>query len=206
MARDSEAGVALAMAIFRYLPTRALAAECERVFGVAPGILGGDGADAEQAPVSRASSRKDAGPSRLTVEVSSAVPVTGVVRRRRCYCCDDDESMSVGNGVQPCAALRLFDSLGSDLEARDVIVESELTDGFDEEATYRGARWFMYRTFVAKQFGYLGKGVRVRIPNCVIAAIRSRYPAPGCVCNTDDIIACKCGGKGASLYRGHRDK
>ena len=113
---------------------------------------------------------------------------------------------AAARGVAPCAALRLYDSLASDLEARDMIVVSELADGFDEEATYRGARWFMYRTFVAHQFGYLGKGVRVRIPDCVVAAIRTRYPAPGCTCDVRDVMACKCSGGDGSLYRGHRDK
>ena len=206
MARDSEAGVALAMAIFRCLPTHALAAECERVFGVAPGILGHDATDVERSPMLHTPSRDGkSGPARLSVAVSSGANVTAIVRKRRCYCCDNDESVAVGNGVAPCAALRLYDSLASDLEARDMIVASELADGFDEEATYRGARWFMYRTFVAHQFGYLGKGVRVRIPDCVVAAIRTRYPAPGCTCDVRDIMACKCGGGAASLYRGHRD-
>ena len=87
---------------------------------------------------------------------------------------------------------------GIELELRDQIVERELADGFDEEITLRGARWYMYRAFVAHKYGYLGRGVRVRIPDCVIASIRSRYRAPGCECNLRDIVTC-------TLYRGHRD-
>ena len=198
MARDPEAGVALALAIFRHLPTAALAAEADRVFGRAPGMVDGRHADAERAPEAVGQPRAREESTTLAVQVRVANAPVAIVRRRRCYCCDDDASLAVGNGQAECAALRLLDSLEADLEARDQIVEQELADGFDEEATHRGARWFMYRTFVARQFGYLGAGVRVRIPDCVIAAIRLRYRAPGCTCDVQAIATC-------NRYRGHRD-
>ena len=43
-----------------------------------------------------------------------------------------------------------------------------------------------------------GPGVRVRIADCVIAAIRSHYRAPCCVCSISEIVSC-------SRYCGHRD-
>ena len=200
MRKDPAAGVRLAMAIFRYLPTRALAEEYERVLGKAPSMLNKSGAHVERSPMQGASAspHASAGPASLGV-----MPVHGAVNAtptdwKRCMLCDPIPGSPRAVG-QTCAALLVFDSrLEDDLVARDAIVEQELADGCDEEPTQRGARWFMYRTYVAYRFGYLGPGVRVRIPNCVIAVIRMRYRAPGCTCNASEILTC-------SKYRGHRD-
>ena len=195
MSRDRAAAVALALAILRHLPTNELAAELTGAFGDVPGVLAGVGSHAEQSThgaSSAGAASATSPPTRLSVAVPSEERLSNVERTQRCYCCDDE----VGDGVQECSALRLLDSLESELELRDQIVECELTDGCDEEITHRGARWYMYRTFVAHKYGYLG--VRVRIPDCVIAAIRSRYRAPGCRCDLKDIVTC-------NLYRGHRD-
>jgi hypothetical protein len=190
MERDSEAGVALAMAIFRYLPTGALAAECERVFGRAPDMLDSTAATMVEQP-----------PLTLTVAVSAGSAATPIVRRRRCFACDndDDEIVTAADRAgSPCSARQLLDSLQHELTARDALVVREIANGADCEATHRGARWFMYRAFVAAKYGYLGRGVRVRIPDCVIAAIRSRYRAPHCACNLQSIVTC-------NRYVGHSD-
>ena len=94
------------------------------------------------------------------------------------------------------------ESLEQELVARDQIVQLELADGFDEEATLRSARWYMYRMYVAHAFGFLGAGVRVRIPDCVVATIRARYRAPGCTC----ALAALGPGTCCNRYRGHKDK
>ena len=46
----------------------------------------------------------------------------------------------------------------------------------------------MYRSFTYLKFGHLGKGNRVKVPNCVVEKIRSMYP------EDDDV------------YMGHYDK
>ena len=197
MSRDPEAGVALALAIFRHLPTAALAAECERVFPSAPPMVDGCGVDAEKMPqVSTPQRQRHGRDDRLAVATSRSSATVSITKLERCFCCDDED----GDGRSPCEALRLLNSMGAELEARDKIVEQELADGFDEEATLRGARWFMYRTWVARKYGYLGAGVRVRIPDCAIVAIRSRYRAPGCTCAMDALVP------GCNRYRGHSDK
>ena len=85
---------------------------------------------------------------------------------------------------------------------RDAIIAQELAsgDGPDLGSLHRAARWFMYRTLVAAKYGYLGAGVRVQIPDCVVAAIRSRYRAPGCDCHISNIGRCVVHG-----YTGYRE-
>ena len=87
-----------------------------------------------------------------------------------------------------------------DMAEQDRLVETALGAGLDEEPNLRAARKHMYRTFVAARFGFLGAGVRVRIPDCVVAAIRSRFRAPGCGCSLDEIATCTTHG-----YTGFRD-
>ena len=97
-----------------------------------------------------------------------------------------------------CTALQLLDGFGGEMEARDAEIEQELADGYDPALTYRQARWFFYRQYVFLAHGYLGKGNRVRIPDCVVAAIRARYPDPQCTCaSTQEFVRC-------DLYTGYR--
>ena len=138
-------------------------------------------------------------PMQFGIQMPMVPVLTNITSQRRCYCCDD----RVGRGDEErCAALQLYDTLLEDLRDRDAIIERELAseDGASLAELHRSARWFMYRTFVAAQFGYLGAGVRVRIPECVVAAIRSRYRAPGCDCAVKDIGACRAHG-----YTGFRE-
>jgi len=95
----------------------------------------------------------------------------------------------------------MLDSLEEELLARDAAIQAELQGGNDDiEALHKQARWHMYRTFVAAQYGFLGKGCRVRIALCVISAIRCRYRAPACDCEPRDIATCQLHG-----YVGHRE-
>jgi hypothetical protein len=195
MRRDPAVGAALALAILRRLPTGALAAEADRVFGRAPPMVDSNGEDAEGGGL-----RDEAlAPERLTVPSTAegaAAATNWYTRRRRCPCCDEYGSAP---GEGPCEAISVLDALGAEFDAREQVVAEELDAGYDLEATKRHARWFMYRTFVAYKYGYLGKGVRVTIPDCVIAEIRDRFRAPGCECSLDTIAACTEHG-----YRGHR--
>ena len=134
-------------------------------------------------------------PRRLGVELdhSSVLPPNSVTRSARCMCCDED----VGDGeVGRCSALGLLATLEEDLQEQDRIINQVIEFDFEVEALHRAARKHMYRTYVAARFGYLGRGVRVRLPDCVVAAIRSRYRIPTCECSLDAIVSCNCGHSG----------
>ena len=90
--------------------------------------------------------------------------------------------------------------MAHELDARDATIREELAEGGDPESLHRSARWHMYRAYVAAAYGHLGQGNRVRISDCVIAAIRCRYRAPGCDCTPRDIATCSRHG-----YTGHKD-
>ena len=171
--RDRELAVALAQEIFRQCRTSELARHCDALLSSAPALD-------EEVESHPAGSNTNGQPTTLTV---GRMGTPGGGRpppwRPHCECCDE----MLGDGdTAKCPALSLLDSLHEDLEERDAIVERELEEGCEDSATLRAARWYMYRLFVARQYGHLGQHVRVRIPDCAVAAIRSRYRAPGCTC------------------------
>jgi len=127
-------------------------------------------------------------PIRIGVDVDTRrAPPLLLTRRMRCLCCDDE----VGTGdVGRCSALQLFATLEDDLAEEDRLMEEDIDAGADLEPRHRAARKRAYRLFVAAHFGYLGSGVRKRIPDCVVAAIRVRYRAPGCDCSIEQIATC----------------
>ena len=212
---DPSAALALTLALVRHVPTAQLSAELDKIFGPRDWSLAPRGEDAADAtdgdgddePEPQAthdgggSSSQGSVPRSLAVSVISprhyslAGPVT---QRRRCICCDED----FGRGdTDLCDALQLLDSLGEDLRERHEILQRELENGGGDPAQLkRDARWYMYRTYVRAKYGYLGRGVRVRISDCVIAAIRHEFRAPGCDCALADLARCTLHG-----YRGHRD-
>ena len=55
-------------------------------------------------------------------------------------------------------------TLGDEMDENDKIIDDELDGGGDPDigGLHRTARYFMYRAFVAAQYGHLGKGNRVR--------------------------------------------
>ena len=174
--------------VFRQVPSDALAIAGDRLFGEqSPDMVRNSSGES---PVERA-------PQQFQVELYRA-PVVGVTERRRCFCCD----VTVGSGdVALCSALQLYDTLRDDMLARDQIIESESeAEDANLACLHKSARWFMYRTFVRAQYGHLGRGVRVRIPDCVLIAIRSRYPSPECDCDVGQLATCTTHG-----YTGHRD-
>ena len=133
-------------------------------------------------------------PRRFQVDLHSRQPLPFhlVTYQGRCLCCDDDVGRGVGG---QCSALQLLATLEDEMAERDRIIDRELDGGDDDwESHHRNARKFMYRAFVAAKYGHLGKGNRVRLPDCVVAAIRARYRAPGCDCAVCDLAACRVHG------------
>ena len=104
-----------------------------------------------------------------------------------------------------CSALQLLTSLSEELATRDAISEAEMGENGSANSEYdglhRAARFFMYRAFVAAKYGYLGHDNRVRIPLCVVTAIRARYRAAGCDCAMCDLASCTAHG-----YVGHKER
>lgn len=76
---------------------------------------------------------------------------------------------------EPCKAITFRDVLEGELLV--------LGDSLDESKK----RNHLYRTFVRAEHGILGCGVRVAIPDCVVALIRTLVPSPD------------------NIYTGHRD-
>ena len=119
-----------------------------------------------------------------------------LARHQTCLCCDP----VVGRGDGLCAALEMLHSLEADLSARDAIIERESAEGIDPAGVHRGARWAIYRLWIAMKYGHLGAGIRVMLPDCVVGAIRSRWSEPLCNCATiPELAACKTHG-----YTGYR--
>ncbi len=198
--------VAFARLVMRKLPTEFLADRCDDLFGEmgADDVLGAGGEAAEERPQPRtaASTRAAHAPRRMQVQILPAqpeVPLASLTRQHRCFCCD--EEVGTGEAVR-CSALQTLASLESELAQRDAIIRAELDAEEDTDLNdlHRAARWFMYRTFVAASYGTLGRGCRVRIPLCVVAAIRCRYRASGCDCGPEAIATCTAHG-----YTGHRE-
>ena len=208
--------VAFAREVMRQLPTMDLAAECDRSYGPM--------SDTSYVSLGPATPRRPSTSMQVALpESRPELSLLTLTYRVRCLCCDDEVGEGVdGRCASPapmrpcsytdtkaasvlrCAALLMLATLDEDIAERDRIIRDELDrdDPPPEDLgdLHRAARWFMYRTFVAAQYGYLGQGVRVRIPLCVVAAIRCRFPAPGCDCVPAAIATCQTHG-----YVGHRD-
>jgi hypothetical protein len=64
----------------------------------------------------------------------------------------------------------------------------------------------MYRRYVYAVYGTLGQGVRIRIPPCVMEAIRHRLREPACNCPTGGPLAnCSMPGFPQHGYTGFKD-
>lgn len=120
---------------------------------------------------------------------------------QRCWNCDPMGQLPSSGS---CDAKALLERLNDDLEllARN-LADHEAEAGVAADAR-KSARYFMYRKWVGEQWGHLGKGARIRIPPCVVEAIRDQFRAPGCTRDT-----CPLGGPlfncTAHNYTGHRD-
>jgi len=114
--------------------------------------------------------------------------------------CDHCEPQIGGEPGERCKGMSIFDTLQDDLEAQDELVKDEQEHGNITSGPLRAARYYMYRKYVFAAHGLLGKRVRIRIPPCVIQAIRFRFPQPGCDCAQGVIHLCTEHG-----YVGHRE-
>ena len=102
-----------------------------------------------------------------------------------------------------CMAKQTLGGLEAEFEEQAQKVEEDEEDGDPHGIARRAARYYMYRKWVAIKFDNipLGKGNRVRIPPCVVEAIRDLFREPGCECALGGpLYACKKHG-----YTGHRD-
>ena len=199
MDRDASGAVRLAREIFRRLPTRDLALECERLYGeISQGLEAVETNPLGRRRVDSSTAVGGAAPRSFAVDFRAGLATRPMHFGDYCRCCDQ----MLGDGTSGCTALLLLHSLRDHLEDRDAIVARELEEGFDEAMTHRAARWYIYRQFVAAQYGHLGKGVRVKLPACVVAAIRARYRAPGCTCTSIEALA-NCAEHG---YVGFRER
>ena len=179
--------------VFRQVPSAELAAAA-RSFGDAV-IQNG-----EEEPTGAPSVAQPA-EFRVHTYQSAALSPGDVTYQEPCDCCDD----VVGEGASAqCAALQLLATMAEDMLERDAIVEREMDGDPDGDYgwSHRQARYFLYRKFVAAKYGYLGYGNRVRIPDCVVRAIRARYRAPGCDCPVARLASCRM--HGYVGYRAHR--
>lgn len=127
---------------------------------------------------------------------SSPVGAAGMIYRQ-CWNC----APSFGYREEVCVGTALLESLRADLDDMDARVqEAEAEDGVSWQVR-KNARYYMYRKYVGEQWGFLGRGKRIRIPPCVVEAIRARFRAPGCDCPTGGALY-RCVIHG---YTGHRD-
>ena len=214
-AESRRRAVAFAREVMRQLPTVDLVAACDDCYGPM----------SEETYISLGPATPRRPPTSMQVALPESRPelsLLALTYRVRCICCDHEVGEGDGGrcaspapmrscsctdtkaaSVLRCAALQMLATLAEDTAERERIIQHELDSDDPPEDLgdlHRAARWFMYRTFVAAQYGYLGKGCRVRIPLCVVAAIRCRFPAPGCDCTPAAIATCHTHG-----YVGHRD-
>lgn len=127
-----------------------------------------------------------------------------VFKFARCDFCEPCEFRPPSNDKPPCHALSLLKSIEAELDSQRLVIEREEAEEGESGELRRAARYYMYRQYVSVAYGHLGRGVRVRIPLCVVETIRDTFRAPGC-----DSRSCPKGGPLAACtrhgYTGHRD-
>ncbi|GMT22447.1 hypothetical protein PFISCL1PPCAC_13744, partial [Pristionchus fissidentatus] len=65
----------------------------------------------------------------------------------------------------------------TDLAARSSAETFSMMTGTPINDLNRSLRYGAYRTIISSTIGHLGKGVRIRLPACVIAAVRAKWPS-----------------------------
>ena len=116
---------------------------------------------------------------------------------QQCYFCEP----GLIRRDQVCVSVALLDGLKDDLAEISARVAAEEETNGVARAMRKGARYLMYRKWVGEKWGYLGRGKRIRIPPCVVEAIRSEFREPGCECELGGpLFNCVAHG-----YTGHRD-
>ena len=116
---------------------------------------------------------------------------------KRCWKCEP----FMGKEEKICVAVRTLNGLETEFAEQCQKTKDEEELGDPHGNARRAARYFMYRLYVYTTFGYLGKGKRIRIPECAVELIRHRLREPGC-----DPATCALGGPlfRCSKYTGHR--
>jgi hypothetical protein len=107
--------------------------------------------------------------------LSSDVQSPVLFKYKQCFACEPDD---YGSSAKPCEATALLEALRESLAELDAEVKQakEADPDGDHEQVHRAARYTMYRKYVSAAFSYLGHGVRVRIPLCVVEKIRASFP------------------------------
>ena len=103
-----------------------------------------------------------------------------------------------------CVSVALLDGLEGEMaEISARLAAEEEAYGVAHEMR-KNARYIMYRKWVGEKWGYLGRGKRIRIPPCVVEAIRHRFREPGRNCQRGgpDWKLFNCVEHG---YTGHRE-
>jgi hypothetical protein len=95
-----------------------------------------------------------------------------------------------------CAGADFIDTMAASLPDRQR--ESAAIVNKDLRRTYKYAstRKWLYREYVFLTFGYLGAGYRVTIPQCILHAVREKFPDP--YCNCVEVATC------TKHYMGHK--
>lgn len=117
-----------------------------------------------------------------------------------CWSCKPDYGEGPG---ATCAAITLLNEpeLQAELEALRVSVDQDEAEAGVSAQARRAARYCMYRHYVREHWGTLGRGKRIRLPRCVVEAIRDTFREPDCKCKLGGpLFACTAHG-----YTGHRD-
>lgn len=63
------------------------------------------------------------------------------------------------------------------IELKDEVIQKTIQDlCFEESKTNNQARKLAYRRYIFDRYGYVGKGMRIQLPHCVMSGIRSVWP------------------------------
>lgn len=100
---------------------------------------------------------------------------------------EEEEEVCVHCGGTPCE----WDEFGDELAQRElkmygsqsaiVVIEdgSQLANNKTKKRLdNKEMRKSMYRMFTYLKYGHLGRGVRIPVPECIVAKIREKYPDP----------------------------
>lgn len=149
----------------------------------------------------------DAGNFQLAVAFTrNGVPAQPALVYKKCWSCEPGPFRRSVDSVAAavCESMALLHSLAADLDFKVRSVEDDEAEGEGLDADLRrAARYYMYRKWVAMKCDNipLGKGVRIRIPLCVVECIRDHFREPGCYCVLGGpLYNCRDHG-----YKGHRE-
>jgi hypothetical protein len=201
--------VAVVAELLKVVPARQLRAACDAAWGVNhddPDEQACLIAIGEAAPVvtPQTAHGRTVGILDRHSPISAAVPygAHGIIYRQ-CWHCEP----GYGRQDQQCDATALLelDEMKAELAALKLGVDArEAEEGVVSAEARKAARYCMYRKYVGEQWGVVGRGKRIRLPPCVVEAIRDSFREPGCLCAVGEgggpLFSCTSHG-----YTGHRD-